>query len=164
MVAYSGASVLPPLNAPRPAILLRPPPPALCPHRPLPRVKVPSFYAITMCGEVRAKARGSHVPSRRPEWVPPLLTFPCSFPPVSRPAPRWASASLGVFLCIRCSGIHRNLGTHLSFVRSSTLDDWTTAQTKVRRSRPALAASGDGCSFVARTPLPYTYTPPPRHA
>uniref|UniRef100_A0A7S3K3P3 Arf-GAP domain-containing protein n=1 Tax=Aureoumbra lagunensis TaxID=44058 RepID=A0A7S3K3P3_9STRA len=42
--------------------------------------------------------------------------------------PRWASASIGVFVCIRCSGIHRNLGTHLSFVRSVNLDEWKPEQ------------------------------------
>ena len=39
--------------------------------------------------------------------------------------PRWASISLGVFVCIRCCGIHRGLGTHISKMKSTTLDKWT---------------------------------------
>ncbi|XP_031418980.1 arf-GAP with GTPase, ANK repeat and PH domain-containing protein 3 isoform X2 [Clupea harengus] len=40
------------------------------------------------------------------------------------PNPDWASLNLGALICIECSGIHRNLGTHLSRVRSLDLDDW----------------------------------------
>lgn len=36
--------------------------------------------------------------------------------------PDWCSLNLGVLLCIACSGVHRSLGTHLSKVRSLTLD------------------------------------------
>uniref|UniRef100_A0A669DJ58 ArfGAP with GTPase domain, ankyrin repeat and PH domain 2 n=1 Tax=Oreochromis niloticus TaxID=8128 RepID=A0A669DJ58_ORENI len=39
------------------------------------------------------------------------------------PNPTWASLNLGALICIECSGIHRNLGTHLSRVRSLALDD-----------------------------------------
>ncbi|EIW67453.1 hypothetical protein TREMEDRAFT_33845 [Tremella mesenterica DSM 1558] len=41
---------------------------------------------------------------------------------------RWASWNLGVFLCIRCSGIHRSMGTHISKVKSIDLDIWTPEQ------------------------------------
>uniref|UniRef100_A0A8C8DU75 ArfGAP with GTPase domain, ankyrin repeat and PH domain 3 n=1 Tax=Oryzias sinensis TaxID=183150 RepID=A0A8C8DU75_9TELE len=40
------------------------------------------------------------------------------------PNPDWASLNLGALMCIECSGIHRNLGTHLSRVRSLDLDSW----------------------------------------
>ncbi|XP_071481613.1 stromal membrane-associated protein 1-like isoform X1 [Diadema antillarum] len=42
--------------------------------------------------------------------------------------PRWASWNLGIFLCIRCAGIHRNLGVHISKVKSVNLDSWTEEQ------------------------------------
>ena len=47
--------------------------------------------------------------------------------------PEWASSKLGIFICLNCSGIHRNLGTHISFVRSCTLDSWTDEQANVMR-------------------------------
>ncbi|XP_066583688.1 centaurin-gamma-1A isoform X2 [Prorops nasuta] len=44
------------------------------------------------------------------------------------PNPDWASLNLGVLVCIECSGIHRNLGSHISKVRSLDLDDWSAGQ------------------------------------
>lgn len=48
--------------------------------------------------------------------------------------PRWASWNLGIFLCIRCAGIHRNLGVHISKVKSVNLDTWTADQLVVSKS------------------------------
>lgn len=38
--------------------------------------------------------------------------------------PEWASLNHGCLLCIECSGVHRNLGTHISRIRSLELDEW----------------------------------------
>lgn len=51
---------------------------------------------------------------------------------LSPPGPRWASWNLGIFICIRCAGIHRNLGVHISKVKSVNLDQWTQEQVQVR--------------------------------
>jgi stromal membrane-associated protein len=45
--------------------------------------------------------------------------------------PRWASWNIGVFICIRCAGFHRNLGVHISKVKSVNLDSWTGEQMAV---------------------------------
>lgn len=42
--------------------------------------------------------------------------------------PQWASVSLGIFFCLECSGVHRSLGSHISFVRSVTMDSWSEKQ------------------------------------
>ena len=42
--------------------------------------------------------------------------------------PDWASYNLGIFLCVDCCGIHRNLGTHISKVKGLKLDNWNSEE------------------------------------
>ena len=62
---------------------------------------------------------------KRPSWD--AIIIKCIF----IIGPRWASWNLGIFLCIRCAGIHRNLGVHISKVKSVNLDSWTQVQVSV---------------------------------
>lgn len=40
-------------------------------------------------------------------------------------SPDWASINLCILICIECSGVHRNMGSHISKVRSIKLDKWS---------------------------------------
>jgi len=42
--------------------------------------------------------------------------------------PQWASVSFGTVFCLECSGVHRSLGVHISFVRSIAMDSWKPTQ------------------------------------
>ncbi|XP_036913873.1 arf-GAP with dual PH domain-containing protein 1 isoform X2 [Sturnira hondurensis] len=50
------------------------------------------------------------------------------------PGPDWASYTLGVFICLSCSGIHRNI-PQVSKVKSVRLDTWEEAQVEFMAAR-----------------------------
>ncbi|KZV75658.1 ArfGap-domain-containing protein [Peniophora sp. CONT] len=42
--------------------------------------------------------------------------------------PRWASHNLGIFICVHCASVHRKIGTHVTKIKSLTLDSWSNEQ------------------------------------
>jgi len=57
--------------------------------------------------------------------------------------PTWMSLTYGVYLCLTCSGNHRRMGVHVSFVRSCELDKFTREQL----TRMELGGNGKARSY-----------------
>ncbi|KAG5951869.1 hypothetical protein E4U53_002075 [Claviceps sorghi] len=68
--------------------------------------------------------------------------------------PAWASWSLGVFLCMRCAAIHRKLGTHISKVKSLSMDSWSNEQVDNMRKVGNVASNQIYNPESKRPPVP----------
>ncbi|XP_048473333.1 arf-GAP with dual PH domain-containing protein 1-like [Rhincodon typus] len=70
------------------------------------------------------------------------------------PEPEWASTTLGIFICLKCSGIHRNI-PDVSKVKSLILDPWDDSQIQFMAQHGNEAAKE---KYEAYVPI-YYYVP-----
>nr|XP_056702536.1 arf-GAP with dual PH domain-containing protein 1-like [Euleptes europaea] len=71
-----------------------------------------------------------------------------------KPNPDWASYTLGVFICLDCSGIHRNIPS-VSKVKSLRMDHWDEAQVQFLAQHGNAVAKA---TYEAHVPI-YYYRP-----
>ncbi|KAF8128922.1 putative GTPase activating protein for Arf-domain-containing protein [Boletus edulis] len=69
-------------------------------------------------------------------------------------APRWASYNLGIFICVNCASIHRKIGTHITKVKSITLDKWNKEQVEVMKEKGNIKSNTMYNPDEARHPPP----------
>ncbi|XP_071042837.1 arfGAP with SH3 domain, ANK repeat and PH domain-containing protein isoform X2 [Parasteatoda tepidariorum] len=70
--------------------------------------------------------------------------------------PTWLSTNFGILMCIECSGIHRDLGVHISRIQSLTLDNIGTSQLLLAR-----VMSNAGFNDVVEATLSQSRKPTP---
>ncbi|KAG9415587.1 ARS-binding factor 1 [Aphanomyces cochlioides] len=61
--------------------------------------------------------------------------------PLGGSSAAWASVSFGVFVCLECAGVHRNLGVQISRVKSVHMDTWNADEIELMKRNRANSAS-----------------------
>ncbi|KAE9378089.1 ArfGap-domain-containing protein [Stipitochalara longipes BDJ] len=69
--------------------------------------------------------------------------------------PGWASWSLGIFLCMRCAALHRKMGTHISKVKSLSMDSWSNDQVENMKRVGNIASNRIYNPQNAKPPIPF---------
>ncbi|KAI6015266.1 hypothetical protein F5J12DRAFT_523718 [Pisolithus orientalis] len=69
-------------------------------------------------------------------------------------APRWASFNIGIFICVNCASIHRKIGTHITKVKSLTLDEWSKEQVEFMKQNGNIKSNQLYCPDEVRHPPP----------
>ncbi|KAM6248508.1 arf-GAP with SH3 domain, ANK repeat and PH domain-containing protein 1-like [Porphyrio hochstetteri] len=77
----------------------------------------------------------------------------------SAPDPAWLSVNLGILICIECSGIHREMGVHLSRIQSLSLDKLATSELLLARN-----ISNSGFNNIMEANLPSFSLKPTVHS